>query len=386
MLFDNSMVTLSEQMRLERIREYEGYLDIPCLCRNPNVSSSMLHSLKAIYGADVVTGEAMSGNPNVTLKFILSQPFLDWDFAFISFECVKHCNIGIEEILRHRHLPWRWQWISFHPQLRLHHIIEFPTINWDMGSVLSVVPFEDILEHRDWLESVYDARICWAFISGNKNVPYSFVISNPQLPWDKSRLGYHQPIKDILQHPSTIEADMKIMMNSTVTMDDVRANPHIRWHSHVISKVVDNMQYVIEHPEISWSWLGLSGNPHIRFHDVLQHLNKPWCWRTLSAKMKLTLEDMASYSLLQWSNVALSTNPSILDIPEAEVVARAKSIIASNRIKRAFGRSISDPNYDMCCKRLRREFSGGVTSGVASPRDALIIGGVTPPRDVEWSI
>ncbi len=74
-----------------------------------------------------------------------------------------------------------------------------------------------------------------------------------------------------------------------------------------------------------WDWSVMSRNPSVTFEHVLQHLDMPWDFNVICKK------------------------PFFLEPFEQERVAAIT-------IQRAFKKSMSNPNYTMCQKRLMREF------------------------------
>jgi hypothetical protein len=58
---------------------------------------------------------------------------------------------------------------------------------------------------------------------------------------------------------------------------------------------------------------------------------------------------------------SISANEHFLEITEDDIVKAVRKILMASRIKRQFKRSISDPSYQMCVRRLIREFSEAVS-------------------------
>ena len=50
------------------------------------------------------------------------------------------------------------------------------------------------------------------------------------------------------------------------------------------------MKYVKEHPNLPWSWQGLSRNPNLTMKFVEHHLNLPWDWSKMSYNLNCNYE------------------------------------------------------------------------------------------------
>jgi hypothetical protein len=75
-------------------------------------------------------------------------------------------------------------------------------------------------------------------------------------------------------------------------------------------------------------WMALSYSPNITWKTISKHLDKPWNW---------------SY---------LSQNPNLFVIP----LQKIREHFAAKCILRNWRNAISNPNYQICNKRLLREF------------------------------
>ena len=73
-------------------------------------------------------------------------------------------------------------------------------------------------------------------------------------------------------------------------------------------------------------------------------------WNTLPLSQRRVCE---SPDCKVWRLVAFSN--------DVKIVRRVRRTLMASRIKRAFRRAISDPNYQMCRDRLRREFTEDLT-------------------------
>jgi hypothetical protein len=113
-------------------------------------------------------------------------------------------------------------------------------------------------------------------------------------------------------------------------LDIIRTNLDKPWDWPLLSRsTVITWDFIKENPGKPWDWLGVSINPNITWEIIEDNSDKPWIW--------------CDASLI----------PTIFDIPEK----RARQYFAVRKIWRYWFKAITDPEYTICKKRLRREFA-----------------------------
>ena len=103
-------------------------------------------------------------------------------------------------------------------------------------------------------------------------------------------------------------------------------------------------------------WSELSRNNTITFQDILNHLNIPWNWHIISYSKLIIFQDIIDHPDLPWKWDVLSMNPSIL-YTENEYINYLKKYFACKKIQKQWLKVYYDPEYQICRKRLMREFS-----------------------------
>ena len=59
-------------------------------------------------------------------------------------------------------------------------------------------------------------------------------------------------------------------------------------------------QYVLDHPEKPWDWLGISENPNVTMEDIISNPEKPWDWLGVSVNPNITMEFIISHPDKPW--------------------------------------------------------------------------------------
>jgi hypothetical protein len=80
------------------------------------------------------------------------------------------------------------------------------------------------------------------------------------------------------------------------------------------------IKYMDEHPEITWEWMGISGNPNITMDIIEKYVDKPWDWNGISRNQNLTMVYAYTHLEKPWDWERISMNPNItMDIIEKYV-------------------------------------------------------------------
>jgi hypothetical protein len=92
---------------------------------------------------------------------------------------------------------------------------------------------------------------------------------------------------------------------------------------------------------------------------VLQHPDVVWNWSLVSKHAQFDYERFENEYITKWrwNWEMLCMNKSFLHVSQNEQEQKAMKVLASNKIKRRFKESISNPAYLLCQQRLVREFA-----------------------------
>nr|QFG73690.1 MAG: hypothetical protein [Megaviridae environmental sample] len=86
-------------------------------------------------------------------------------------------------------------------------------------------------------------------------------------------------------------------------------NPELPWDWWILSFKLSNLYYVIDNPDLSWNWRVLSSNPNIDMQVIVDNPNLPWDWIGLSSNPNLCSHYIIDYPHLPWDEKELANNP-----------------------------------------------------------------------------
>ena len=140
----------------------------------------------------------------VSLKFIEDNPDLfEWDWSKISWKIddnidflLKHLdkplkwggyggvtnNMSLKNILKNPDLNWDWFMVSKDENLTMGMIREFLDKKWD---------FSEISKHISWEDIVSNPKISWNWknVSENPNITMEIIENNPERDWDYENMS-----------------------------------------------------------------------------------------------------------------------------------------------------------------------------------------------------
>ena len=109
-------------------------------------------------------------------------------------------------------------------------------------------------------------------------------------------------------------------------------------------------------PDKPWDWAGLSENPNITMEIVLANPDKPWDWEYLSYNPNITWEIIEDNLDKPWNWYWLSEN--LFKIEKNRFMNRKfQEHIATFRIQTRWRRANEDPEYELCRRRINREYN-----------------------------
>ena len=146
-----------------------------------------------------------------------------------------------------------------------------------------------------------------------------------------------------------------------------RSHPHWRYAFEKLSSH-PFMTHGVVFPLLDepWNWETLSKNESITSKLVLITSDKPWNWSYLSKNSRITHELILKTRDKPWDWNALSENSIITDEfvitnlqlswPEKRIIETFTRWRSARKISFAWKRAVSNPEYEVCKKRLLREY------------------------------
>lgn len=279
---------------------------------------------------------ALSWNPNLPIKFVLSHPTWPWDMEGFS------SNPGVTaEVVAKHDLKWDPVGLSRNPNIQS--LIEAsPKYNWSMRNVsinsaintTFVAKFPDLKWDYDMLvlnpnyESQSALGMCnivnlsmsptltLGMLGQTKGWCMALLSNNPYLP-----AGTVEKFGDWDWYPKLIATNPAVPIStlqkmSTWDPSDSSAHPGLtlpvmescagKWDMELLSAngAVD-MKFVADH-KWNWNYSTMSQNPNLTAQFVLDNMDKKWDWAAIAAHKCLTPKLVEARS--DWSDTILFSN------------------------------------------------------------------------------
>ena len=111
---------------------------------------------------------------------------------------------------------------------------------------------------------------------------------------------------------------IEMCKNRALTIHTVMAYSEVHSYHHNLESFFTsrnskymNINYILNHPELSWNWNFVSHNLSVTMEVVLLNLDKPWHWGRLSSHPNITMSDIESHLYLSWEWEQISMNPNL---------------------------------------------------------------------------
>ena len=210
-------------IEIETIRKHFNELNPKLLIHNPSVTLEMIESnldlnwdWKEIPMRDNLTFPKLleivdkfqielmekhwiviSSQIYICWDIVLENNHLPWKFESLSY----NPNITYDIICDNPEYPWSWKHFSYNPNFRNQYLLEKPTVLWD-----------------------------WEYISENHLTPV-FLIQNPNLPycWNSIQMNPLFSFQDITQK-FCLKPEMNYLtLNPKISLQDIRDNRDYNW-------------------------------------------------------------------------------------------------------------------------------------------------------------
>lgn len=218
---------------------------------------------------------------HISMSIIEKYPDI-WDYEKLSYK--RDLSFDFVELQINKN--WSWRTLSSHDKL-------------------------DIF----FLERHLDKPWCWVRLSSNQNITLEFIKKNINYPWN-----YHVMSSNINITQKFVEDNIEQDWNfSSLIIHKI-----VDWN--FIEKYIYDMDnyyilsgrapfYLIEKyfddDEIVWSMQEISGRKDLSFYFVDKHIDKDWCWITLSRHCNINFDVVYKHKNKPWNIKGISSNTSI---------------------------------------------------------------------------
>lgn len=246
-------------------------------------------------------------------------------------EMTFHPDLTLEVLKAKPDLAWGFHNMTIHPNFTFDWVVEFPLRFWDWNKLSNMVDIETLARHPS---------LFWNWRIITERMQPSDMLKYPTLPWDFNML-YIPEITD--EHIPFFEEFQDLIpdwkwhrLAACVRWATFKKTMHLPWMWFIGDVNIKTEEFlpqdaeILRMCEILCNWIKLTTIVHIDIINANQDL--PW-----------------NREYLRWNRTTWKT--------KVEPVEKCiHHWVSANRIKRAWRRAISDPAYEMCRRRLQREF------------------------------
>ncbi len=193
------------------------------------------------------------------LSFIFSHPEIEWDWGFIS----ENENLTWEVIKANPHRKWDFFYISRMPNLRIEHVLERPELHWLWNEIsFELATLGVVFDHPKlpWV---------WESISSNLSITLSEIVST------------FVEVEQSMTNESTLMTNERKERNRVYS-----EGPNTKWCWNALS-VRFPLSFIFSHPELPWTWKGISCNPEFTFEILRKNLGQNLSWWNILNNMEI---------------------------------------------------------------------------------------------------
>jgi dUTP pyrophosphatase len=246
-------------------------------------------------------------------------------------ELSHHPDLTLDILKMYPDKAWGFQTLHMHPNFSFEWVNEFTMKFWDWNVLSVKATIDDLAKYPDLFWN-------WSLITDR--IHYKDIMAHPDLPWDFS-LFFIKNIRD--EHIPFLK-----MFKDRI--------PDWKWSR--FAKCT-NWSTFKKHMDLPWFWFANDVNittEEFQPEDVLiiRELGVMFNWIKLT--MNVHIDIINANPDLDWVPEFLQWNRTTWKTPMQPIETCIREWVAANVIKRQWRKAISDPNYKMCRRRLRREF------------------------------
>jgi dUTP pyrophosphatase len=246
-------------------------------------------------------------------------------------ELSYHPDLTLDVLKTNPDAAWGFHHMASHPNFTFEWVAEFPLRFWDWNKLSNMVDIDTLVKHP---------TLFWNWRILTERMSHVDMLAHPTLPWDFNMLHFPE-ITD--EHVSFFEEFQELIpdwkwhrLASCVRWATFKKTLHLPWMWFIGDVNIKTEEFLPEDVhlirmcEILCNWIKLTTVVHI---DII-HANQDLPWNR---------------DYLQWNKTAWNTKVEPIE-------SCILKWVSADRIKRAWRRAISDPNFRMCRRRLCREF------------------------------
>ena len=379
-----------------RVHNFRYYLS-----KNPNITLQMV--LEDIKRNPFKRKE---WDPNNLAYYIPVKDLLAHGFLFDRIKEVSiYGHLDIDTVLQNEDIPWDWRCLTWNKRFTMDDIAAHPEIPWEYEDIHNNPNFKMhtvVLEHEtEHTFSTLSLQATPELIKQYPDKPWTFAclgssnIKDKQLLYELYDRFYkensHLAINSICRNPNMSFQELYelcgthpnfftyISFYPNLTFEDFLKYPDANWCilSHNLTQKIP-FEYLLEHPELKWCWRDiLLYNKNISiekltdavFDEIDGHRLKNEAPRRLNYNRTF----MYKYTILKNSHVSYHDKKVIYEDllnkmnvnHYMEVISypffleptfeEMREYFAGRRIVRYVVQAVSNPEYEQCRKRLKRE-------------------------------
>ncbi len=247
-----------------------------------------------------------------------------------NIELSTHPDLTLEILLERPDFPWCFHTMMFLPQFNIEWVANFPSVYWNWNELSKFMSFDEIKLHKNFPWN-------WCIVA--QRLSLKTMMEHPDIPWDFGRFFLKKITpKDVSFfrfYKDRIPAWKWTYFARILTWDAFRESVDLPWIND-IDKISSEETFIhddiwlLEMYKQDCNWIDLTIYVHI---DIINdNPNLPW------------RRDYLSWNRSTWKT----------EITPIEISIR--EWVAANTIKRAWKRSVTDPQFKICKNRLFREF------------------------------
>lgn len=125
----------------------------------------------------------------------------------------------------------------------------------------------------------------WTIDFISRIASYDTIISNQRFNWNKKVLSSRKDVVRFLKHYDLIDRNT-ISLNHMITPQIIKNNNHIHWNHNLFA--MNNA--LIKENDLYKNYYLLSNNSALNTDMILENIDKPWVWHSVSRSISLNLE------------------------------------------------------------------------------------------------
>ena len=289
----------------------------------------------------------LSEHPKITMEHVMRYSDQPWEKSSL----VLGKQIGQAQFTKYflesewcsvLERRWAYYWASGADWVTIQFILSHPYYNWDWETVVArsdvtppqLVQIIQLAESgTDPYQEVPDPTqhpLSWRQVSRNPNLTYRFVVDHPEYLWNWDELS----------------------RNPGISVDTILANVGQPWNwDYVCFNPTWSWSHLAQAPDQPWNWDILSLHPNVTWERVQANPDLPWNWERLSYNPNIGWEQVEQYPQYAWDYDELSRNK-MTGFRERWIQRTRLQWIAARRIHRFWRDVTSDPVYQLARRLL----------------------------------